>query len=61
MDAVIKQIWNEDSDSKTPLVWSMNPEDNEYDYIVSSKGYHLYINLETIPLTEWSTGKKVIY
>jgi hypothetical protein len=59
LDEVIKQIWNEDSDSKTPLVWSMNPEDNEYDYIVSSKGYHLYINLETIPLTEWSTGKVV--
>lgn len=58
-DTVLKQIWNLDTDSKTPLVWSMNPEDGNYSYIQTDNIYRVYINLESTPLTEWATGKVI--
>jgi hypothetical protein len=58
-DAVLKEIWELDTDSKTPLVWSMNPEDGNYSYIQTDDIYRIYINLESTPLTEWETDKVI--
>lgn len=50
-----KEIWDKDPDSKETVIYGLGEE--EIPYIITSEGFHVYINLETMPLSEWETGK----
>lgn len=50
-----KAIWDANPDSKDPVIYGLGEE--EIPYIITDEGYHVYINLETTPLAEWTTGE----
>lgn len=59
-DEAAKAIWSANSDSKEPVVYGIDQAvDENYQYLSTMFGYHIYVNLETMPINEWETGKVV--
>lgn len=59
-DEAAKSIWNANSNSKEPVVYGIDQvADENYQYLSTMFGYHIYVNLETMPITEWETGKVI--
>lgn len=50
-----KEIWDENPNSKETVIYGV--DETEIPYIITEEGYHVYVNLETTPLTEWEEGK----
>jgi hypothetical protein len=59
-DAVVHAIWEADPDSETPYLYGH--EDEEYQYLVTTRGYHVYVNKKSIDIPKWKDGdeKKVL-
>lgn len=55
----VRTVWQDNPSSKTPTVYGLNPVGSTWSYIVTEFGYHIYVNLESFPLTGWETGKYI--
>lgn len=53
-----KSIWNANSDSETVVIYDSTPDtEDNYEYLVTEFGYHVYVNTKTTPIAEYATGK----
>ncbi len=53
----VKSIWDANSDSKEVVIYDSKPEEGEdFEYLVTIFGYHVYVNLETKPIAEYAAG-----
>lgn len=53
-----KSIWNANSDSEAVVIYDSTPDtEDNYEYLVTEFGYHVYVNTKTTPIAEYATGK----
>ena len=54
-DAAVRAIWLADPDSETPYLYGKDSEDG-YQYLVTSRGYHVYVNTKSFEIPKWKDG-----
>ncbi|HOH18152.1 MAG TPA: hypothetical protein PK087_02385, partial [Bacilli bacterium] len=56
----VRTLWKTDPTSKTPTVYGLNPDGQKnWSYLVTEFGYHVYVNLESYPLSGWEVDKYI--
>ncbi|MDD4387622.1 MAG: hypothetical protein PHV87_00140 [Bacilli bacterium] len=58
-DEVVRTIWQSNPNSETPYLYGHDDEDeNEYQYLITSRSYHVYVNMKSIDIPKWKDGEE---